>query len=546
MTCAGPDGATPTDDRTTPAADRLGIVRDAAVVVADGRVAWVGPAAAAPAADRVVDVGGRAVVPGFVDSHSHLVFAGDRAAEFTARMAGDALRRWRHRRLGGRHPGSHRRRAARAACGPGSPRCARQGTTTVEIKSGYGLTVERRGALTAPRPRGHRRDDLPRRPRRAARVPATTAAAYVDLVVRADAGGLRAVRPLGRRLLRAGLAARVHRGRGAARCSTAGRDAGLGLRVHGNQLSAGPGVRLAVELGAASVDHCTFLTDADVDALVGCGRHHGGHPAAREWSSRPARPTRTPAACSTPASTRAGDRLQPRHLQHVVDAVRHRAGGARDGADAGRGARGGDRGRRPGAASRRRRAGRRRGARRPGRARRAVVRAPGLPARGADRPRPRPRSNVEHAACLRAAGVFTSTSGVRRGRRVPRPAGARPTSRRTPPPCGSRWFSRRPGARPVIAAYTTALASGACGFFGLISSCPGLRPDRVDDLGGDDSREDGTPGAHDLPRDLAHRHGGPSRCSVRPDERTSDGSSSTLVPGVMVVTSNDRGAPPER
>jgi imidazolonepropionase len=88
VTCAGPDGSTPTDDLATSAADRLGIVRDAAVVVADGLVAWIGPAATAPAADRAVDVAGRAVLPGFVDSHSHLVYAGDRAAEFTARMAG--------------------------------------------------------------------------------------------------------------------------------------------------------------------------------------------------------------------------------------------------------------------------------------------------------------------------------------------------------------------------------------------------------------------------------------------------------------------------
>ena len=58
------------------------------VVVVDDRVAWVGPASKAPAADRVVDVGGRAVTPGFVDSHSHLVYAGDRASEFSARMAG--------------------------------------------------------------------------------------------------------------------------------------------------------------------------------------------------------------------------------------------------------------------------------------------------------------------------------------------------------------------------------------------------------------------------------------------------------------------------
>ena len=72
----------------------LGVVRDAAVVVegtGEGwTVQWTGPAAQAPPADQAQDVGGRAVIPGFVDSHSHLLFAGDRAEEFAARMAGTA------------------------------------------------------------------------------------------------------------------------------------------------------------------------------------------------------------------------------------------------------------------------------------------------------------------------------------------------------------------------------------------------------------------------------------------------------------------------
>lgn len=66
----------------------LGIRRNAAVLVEEGLVVWVGPSAYAPAADRRLDAGGAAVLPGFVDSHAHLVFAGDRAAEFAARMAG--------------------------------------------------------------------------------------------------------------------------------------------------------------------------------------------------------------------------------------------------------------------------------------------------------------------------------------------------------------------------------------------------------------------------------------------------------------------------
>jgi imidazolonepropionase len=118
----------------------LGTVAGAALVVDGGSVVWVGPAPAAPAADDRVDVGGRAVLPGFVDSHSHLVFAGDRAAEFEARMSGEPYD-------GGGIASTVR--ATRAASDDelrahlarliGEMRA--QGTTTVEVKSGYGLTV---------------------------------------------------------------------------------------------------------------------------------------------------------------------------------------------------------------------------------------------------------------------------------------------------------------------------------------------------------------------------------------------------------------------
>src|SRR5699024_5220255 len=66
------------------------VLRDAALVIEDGRIAWTGPASEAPPADAAEDLGGRAVLPGWVDSHSHLVFDGDRAAEFEARMAGQS------------------------------------------------------------------------------------------------------------------------------------------------------------------------------------------------------------------------------------------------------------------------------------------------------------------------------------------------------------------------------------------------------------------------------------------------------------------------
>jgi len=266
VTCAGPDGATPVDDLAASAADRLGVVADAAVVVHDGRVAWVGPAAGAPPADRVVDVGGRAVVPGFVDSHSHLVYAGDRAAEFTARMAGTPYDG------GGIGVSVAATRAAsddelRALLRTRVAEMRSLGTTTVEVKSGYGLTVDDEvrslrlarevtdettflGAHVVP---PEARDDRD---------------AYLDLVC---GPMLEACAPYARWVDVFCEPASPHAFTEdeARRVLTAGARAGLGLRLHGNQLSAGPGVRLAVELGAASVDHCTYLTDADVEALVG-------------------------------------------------------------------------------------------------------------------------------------------------------------------------------------------------------------------------------------------------------------------------------------
>ena len=123
------------------AGDLLGAVSGAALVMEGARVAWVGPASDAPAADEVIDVGGRAVLPGFVDSHSHLVFAGDRAGEFAARMAGESYA------AGGIRTTVAATRAATDEQLTGHvarlvAEMRRQGTTTVEVKSGYGLTVK--------------------------------------------------------------------------------------------------------------------------------------------------------------------------------------------------------------------------------------------------------------------------------------------------------------------------------------------------------------------------------------------------------------------
>jgi imidazolonepropionase len=240
-------------------------VTDAALVLDQGLVAWVGPASQTPAADEVVDAAGRAVLPGFVDSHAHLVFAGERSAEFAARMAGQ-----RYTGGGIASTVAATRAASDEVLRANLTRLAGelllQGTTTFECKSGYGLTVadEARsvalaaevtqevtylGAHVVPPEYG---DD---------------AASYVDLVC-------------GEMLAACAPPARwvdVFCERGAFGADEAravlrsGEAAGLQARVHANQLGPGPGVQVAVEAEAASADHCTFLSESDVDALASSG-----------------------------------------------------------------------------------------------------------------------------------------------------------------------------------------------------------------------------------------------------------------------------------
>ncbi|GAA1757107.1 imidazolonepropionase [Luedemannella helvata] len=241
----------------------LGVLTDAALVAVDGRVAWVGRAAEAPAADQRIDAAGRAAIPGFVDSHTHLVFAGDRAAEFAARMAGEPYTG------GGIRTTVAATRAAsddvlRASVGRLRREALRQGTTTIEIKSGYGLNVadEQRclrlaaeataettflGAHVVPAEYADRPDDyvaLVGGPMMAA---VAAYAKWVDVFCERGAFDVEQSRAV----------------------LTAGVRAGLLPRVHANQLTAGGGVRLAVEVGAASADHCTHLSGADIDALAG-------------------------------------------------------------------------------------------------------------------------------------------------------------------------------------------------------------------------------------------------------------------------------------
>ncbi|WP_406450861.1 imidazolonepropionase [Streptomyces sp. NBC_00876] len=240
----------------------LGLIQDAAVVIEGDRVVWTGESSKAPATDNAVDAGGRAVIPGFVDSHSHLVFAGDRTQEFNARMSGRAYS------AGGIRTTVAATRAATdeelsANVARYLAEALRQGTTTFETKSGYGLTVE--DEARALRIAARHTDEVTFLG--AHIVPpdyADDPAGYVALVT---GPMLDACAPYAR-WIDVFCEKGAFDGDQAREILTAGRARGLHPRVHANQLGHGPGVQLAVELDAASADHCTHLTDADVDALA--------------------------------------------------------------------------------------------------------------------------------------------------------------------------------------------------------------------------------------------------------------------------------------
>jgi imidazolonepropionase len=243
--------------------DLLGVITDAALVVEGATVAWVGPAREAPAADQLLDAGGRAVIPGFVDSHSHLVFAGDRAAEFAARMAGEAYAAGGIRAtVAATRAATDEQLTGRVALLVAEMR--RQGTTTVEIKSGYGLSVhDEARSLAVARQFTEETTYLG-----AHVVPeGTTPEEYVALVT---GPMLQACAPHAR-WVDAFCETGAFDADQSRAVLTAGAAAGLRGRLHANQLGPGPGVRLACELGLTAVDHCTYLSDADVVALADSG-----------------------------------------------------------------------------------------------------------------------------------------------------------------------------------------------------------------------------------------------------------------------------------
>jgi len=248
------------------------VLQEAALVIEDGLIAWTGPVGQAPPADDIVDLGGRAVLPGWVDSHSHLIFDGDRAAEFEARMAGQAYR------AGGIGITTEATRSAtderlRTLVRERIAEAARGGTTCLETKTGYGLTVadelraaELASALIA---QGELGEATFLGAHLVPREFTGRAEAYVDLVtgpmLEEVAAHVRWIDVFceegafdpeqSQRVLRAGAAV------------------GLGLRVHGNQLGPSGGVALAARLGAASVDHANHLAAADIEALAATAAH---------------------------------------------------------------------------------------------------------------------------------------------------------------------------------------------------------------------------------------------------------------------------------
>jgi len=241
----------------------LGELENAGLVIEDGKIAWVGNSESAPASDQTIDAKGMGVIPGFVDSHSHMVFAGDRSKEFEARMNGEKYS------AGGIKSTVAKTRAAsdtelEANFVSLQNEMIRSGITTFESKSGYGLTVadEARsleiaakhtdettflGAHVVPEDYAGRNDDYVALVTGQMLEACAPNAKWVDVFC--DVGAFDVDQS--RAILQAGIAK------------------GLQPRIHANQLAAGGGVQLAVELDCASADHCTHLSASDIEALAG-------------------------------------------------------------------------------------------------------------------------------------------------------------------------------------------------------------------------------------------------------------------------------------
>ena len=241
----------------------LGELENAGLVIEDGKIAWVGDSRSAPASDQTIDAEGMGVIPGFVDSHAHMVFAGDRSKEFEARMNGEKYS------AGGIKSTVAKTRAASDAELEANflslqNEMIRSGITTFESKSGYGLSVadEARslgiaakhtsettflGAHVVPEDYAGRADDYVALVTGEMLEACAPHAKWVDVFC--DIGAFDVDQS--RAILKAGIAK------------------GLMPRIHANQLTQGGGIQLAVELDCASADHCTHLSANDIEALAG-------------------------------------------------------------------------------------------------------------------------------------------------------------------------------------------------------------------------------------------------------------------------------------
>lgn len=241
----------------------LGELENASLVIENGKVAWVGNSGSAPATDQVIDAQGMGVIPGFVDSHAHMVFAGDRSKEFEARMNGEKYS------AGGIKSTVAKTRAASDAELETNfvslrNEMIRSGITTFESKSGYGLSVhdEARslaiaakhtsettflGAHVVPEDYAGKADEYVSLVTREMLEACAPHAKWIDVFC--DVGAFDVDQS--RAILQAGI------------------DKGLQPRIHANQLAQGGGVQLAVELDCASADHCTYLSGKDIEALAG-------------------------------------------------------------------------------------------------------------------------------------------------------------------------------------------------------------------------------------------------------------------------------------
>ena len=247
---------------------KLGIINNAAIVVGDdNKISWTGEAINLPREFNsvAINVGGRAIIPGFVDSHTHLIFGGDRAQEFEARMSGKTYG------AGGiRTTMAATRTATTESLTNNARRLADEalntGTTTLEVKSGYGLSVtdEARSLQVASTittettflgahvvPPESKIDEYVNLVCGEMITKCAPNAKWIDVFCDHDAFDVDHARAI----------------------LGAGAKAGLGLRIHANQLQHGGGIQLGVELGVASCDHCTHMNDTDISALADTNGH---------------------------------------------------------------------------------------------------------------------------------------------------------------------------------------------------------------------------------------------------------------------------------